>query len=209
MKNNIHYALSQEKSSGCPVGKLNAALYDKLYEHPEKVKHGFFPWYEENNFRQPKHRLPEGIVLIGKDPDYRFGIRNIFKSIYAIDEKFLKTCQEAKVDFHDIQPMATVDRNGTSISKTAYYAVVFKCIEDITEITGENLIKNDLLHIESFRSINFSEKITDNLFRFSKLSPPVSTLFCTDSFMRLALINEVEGIRFLPTSSPSSKISPV
>ncbi|NWD83073.1 hypothetical protein HX891_22055 [Pseudomonas reactans] len=210
MKNSTHYALSQEQKPGCPIGMLDAALYDKFYEHPEKIKYGFFPWYSENNFRHPKHKLPEGITLIGKGSDYRFGARNLFKSIYAIDEKFLKTCQEAKVNFHDIQPMATVDKYGTSISKSAYYAVVFKCSEEIAGISGEGIIKNELGHIEHFESIIFSKDITENLFRFNKIAPPTSTLFCTENFMKLALINEVEGIKFLPAaSSSSSKIYPI
>lgn len=73
-----YYILAQKEERGCPRGELNAVLYDQFHENPEKIEHGYFPWYvSKYSWTGHQEKFPIGLCLISKDRLYDFGIRSI------------------------------------------------------------------------------------------------------------------------------------
>ena len=70
-----YYVLSQKEDSGCQLGMLNAALYDKFYSDVADVQHGFFPWYARDCEMKRGCVFPKNGVLICDDDFYDFDIR--------------------------------------------------------------------------------------------------------------------------------------
>ena len=114
------YAITQKKEHGCPIGLLNAVLYDHCPEDSTVIEHGIvYPWYSD-----PKglNEFPEGMCLVAKEKLIDFSIRSISSNQF-LDQYFLEALTEFNAplkDFKGIDVVSYSDKKTLSRKNTSY-----------------------------------------------------------------------------------------
>ncbi|MDF9619098.1 hypothetical protein P5705_15735 [Pseudomonas entomophila] len=197
--------LSQKKDIGCPVGKLNAALYDRFYDNAKSMDHGIFPWYANAALGRPHEKLPEGLVLIASVKKIEFSVRMLYDRLYAASEEFLEVCRELGVQMLDCVKIDVVSSLNKSIVSSQYYVVVFDVADyDALVMSSSEVSEGMRGWINDFDQLDIRDSAPD-LFRLNRLHPRIATLFCSDEFKRKLDGKGLKGIELLPLSKFSSQ----
>lgn len=204
------YMMSQKKDSGCPLGLLDATLYDKIYENWGEVEYGAFPWYANSARHHPHEKMPEGMVLVGAGKKYCFGARRLINDLYAISDSFYNACEKSGVVFQDVVRVSFKVGGGRRENPGAYHVAVFKsyAIEEV--IKGSlGLVRDEYNMVESFGKLELND-VENAVFKISGLSPYINTLFCSEEFKNKAEEVKVLGVDFYPIEEwGSEKIYPL
>lgn len=199
------FMLSQKKDVGCPVGLLNAALYDHFYENAKSLDHGAFPWYSNAALGKPHEALPSGLILIANAKKYDFAIRALYDRLYVASEGFVEACRELGVAMLDCQKVDVVSGLNKSIVSSQYYVVVFDSFDygDLV-LPSSQVIIGGRDWVTGFEQLEIKEDAPD-LFKLNKLHPGVSTLFCSSVFKAKLVEVGVRGVEILPLPETSSQ----
>lgn len=200
-----HFMLMQKKEAGCPIGKLNMTKYDKSYPDFGSVKHGFLPWYAEHKWTGPAAPLPSGLVVASKVRRPRFGVRNLFKTIYLADQDFWDASLEAGAVFNDVQRIDIVtSSNDVPHADQGYRAIVPK-------ILGIDALGPDSRHspmqsslIETYTRLSISKDVAEPLFMINGLAPMFTGLICSTRMKNCLQARRIRGVDFCPLSELSS-----
>lgn len=192
-----YYALSQVKEPGCPLGDINADLFDKYYPDTKNIHFGLFPWYAKIGTIEPPPPLPEGLVLISNDKSYDFDIRSVSKYFYVASEHFISTCKSLSVKLEDYKKIEIVSKTGLPISKNTYYAATFEKLDINLVADKTSQLIEDHGRVFRIKSINIKEELDYHLFKFSGLVGGSDTLICSQSF-KDALNSRLKGAEFIP-----------
>lgn len=200
-----HFMLMQKKEAGCPIGLLNMAMYDKSYRDFGSVKHGFLPWYAEHKWTGPATPLPGGLIVASKVRRPRFGVRNLFKTIYLADQDFWDSSLEAGAVFNDVQRIDLVtSSNGVPHADQGYRAIVPK-------ILGIDALGPDSRHspmqsslIETYTRLSISKDVAEPLFMINGLAPMFTGLICSTPMKNCLQARRIRGVDFCPLSELSS-----
>lgn len=190
-----YFVLSQKEESGCPVGFLQAELYDKFYSDTKGVEHGFFSWYAEKIHYKRHTPYPEGMVLISKDKLYDFDIRSISR-FYIVSDELMSVCSEMDVAVADSVPIKVVSKVGENISSRNYNSVLFEELDARSQTDpASTFIEEDGL-IFRFKKLVLPSNFNRNLFKFKGLISGSNTLICSSEFKKLA--EGIKGVNFTP-----------
>jgi hypothetical protein len=193
-----YFVLTQKKDSGCPVGMLDGALYDRFYESAmiDFVDHGALNWYSGSGYKngvQIFEPFPEGMVLITKDHGYEFDIRAMGSNFHIISEKFVAVAEKAKVIFESCKRIEVRDRQGNEVSTNEYYAARF-LYRDRSEVLDETQSalfgEEGILKIKHMR---MNQNLSDPAFRLKDLYPSYDGIFCSEIFYQCA--DSLGGLR--------------
>ncbi|MBC3476007.1 MULTISPECIES: hypothetical protein [Pseudomonas] len=193
-----YYMLSRKKEPACPMGMLDATLYDKVYDDWGSVAHGYFPWYANAGRPNLHEKLPSGLILVGRSKKYLFGARQLIRDLYVFSSNFVSACRQANASFFDFEPVDFKVSNGSEVNPLGYYVGVFEsyAIEEVVD--PQSVLQVDEFdQVESFSKLVIREGFSAALFRIKDFNPEVSTLFCNEIFMQKAMDNHVQGIEFL------------
>ena len=192
------YMICQKRDPDCPIGLIDAALYDKPYEDWVSVKYGLFPWYANATKKNGHTKLPKGMVLVGKSKKYIVAARSLTHNLYAINSQFYQACLEASVWFLDVELVACRAQAGRVNNEVNYYVASFMKYS-AKDVVSESsvLMSGEYGMIDNFTNLKF-ENIESSVFKLDWMSPSIDTLFCDESFRDKAENLQVLGIDFLP-----------
>ena len=192
------FVLTQMKDSGCPIGMLDGALYDRFYDSStlKSVDHGAFNWYAGSGYKdgvQTFAPFPDGLVLITKDRGYEFDIRAMGSNFYIVSARFVEAVDAANARFESCKPIDVRDRQGNEATATKYYAARF-VYRDRTEVLDESqssLFGED--GILKIRRLMIRQDVSEPAFRIKDLYPSYDGVFCSDAFRQAA--DRLGGLR--------------
>lgn len=197
------YAITQKKDRGCPIGLLNAVLYDHCPEDPTAIEHGIaYPWYSD-----PKglKEFPEGMCLVAKEKLIDFSIRSI-NSNQFLDQYFLESLIEFNTplkNFKKIDVVSYFDKK--RIAKKQYFASQFAddfyCKLSEVADEGESSVKNGKYGLTILEKLSIRKSFDRHVFGVENLDPRISTIFCSENFMDLAKKRGAKGIDFVPVEA--------
>lgn len=194
------YAITQKKERGCPIGLLNAVLYDHCPEDPTVIEHGIvYPWYSD-----PKglNEFPEGMYLVAKEKLIDFSIRSISSNQF-LDQYFLESLTEFNAPLKDFKGIDVVSYSDKKdIVKKKYFASQFAddfyCRLSEAANEGGSSIKNGKYGLAILEKLSIRESFDRDVFGIAGLDPRVSTIFCSEKFVDSAKNRGVKGIDFVP-----------
>jgi hypothetical protein len=196
--------LSQKKDVGCPVGKLNAALYDRFYDDAKSMDHGTFPWYANTALGRPHEKLPEGLVLIAGVKKIEFSVRQLYDRLYVASEAFVEVCRELGVKVLDCVKVDVVSSLNKSIVSSQYYVVVLEVADyDALVMSASEVSEGVRGWINGFDRLDIQGRAPD-LFKLDRPHPRIATLFCSAEFRRRLDGKGLKGVEFLSLSKCSS-----
>ncbi|QQZ36328.1 hypothetical protein [Pseudomonas sp. SK2] len=194
-----YYMMSRKKAPGCPVGRLDATLYDKHYDDWGSVEHGYLPWYANSVRRRPHEKLPSGLVLVGRSKKYLFGVRQLIGDIYILSDSFFKACQQANVVLVDAEPVEFKVSEGSALNPLSYYAGLFESFSSKDVLEPASVVERDKYgRVKSFERLVISEGARAPVFKIKDFNSYVDTLFCNEEFRRRAEEQKIQGVEFLP-----------
>lgn len=200
-----YYMLSCKKEPACPVGKLDAVLYDKAYGNWSGIEYGYFPWYSNSVRRQPHEKLPAGLVLVGQSKKYLFGVRRLIRDLYVLSDNFKKACELTNVNFIDVEAVDFRVSAGAHANPVSYCVGMFESYSSERALDASSIVERDEFNkIISFSRLVISDNVSSPLFKIQGLRPKIDTLFCSEEFKIRCVELNVRGIDFLPLSTSMS-----
>jgi hypothetical protein len=202
----LYYRLSQKEERGCPVGGLNAVLYDKYYTRKEAahIEYGRFPWYAKIRNPEFKITLPEGMVCIAKDRLWNFDIRACY--FFIVSDEFMGLLKEFSVPMESFVPITVCSQDGKSISKKNYNAVIFPKVDifDIMDRKKSHIkIDEEDGSIRYIRELVLRPDLSQHLFvPMLHLDPGYRTPICSEQFYQAAMDMDIKGVNFTPMHDP-------
>lgn len=195
-----YYVLSQKEDFGCPLGMLDAALYDRFYTDPTIVDYGFFSWYTRKCEMKRGQVFPRDGVLFCRDDYYDFDIRGISRFFYVVSDAFLELCNELNVGILECAKIKVLSISGEEISSKKYNAVIF----DELDAKKDSDPSSTFLKRESGRPFRIRKLVLPaqwdlDLFKYGRLISGSNSLICSERFMELA--REFKGINYTPLNT--------
>jgi hypothetical protein len=197
-----HFALAQKKDVDCPVGMLNAVLYDKFYDGKviDRVEYGNFNWYSGSGYKngvQTYMPFPDGLVLIAKDKTYDFDIRGDSGKFYIVSESFVELANSLNCEFDGCNRIEVRGRSGETLTPKKYWVVRFKYYNfaDVVDLSasafgGEpGLIK--------IKKLTIKKEFSASLFRIKDLSSSNDAVFCSEQFHERVVQLRFKGVDFM------------
>lgn len=197
-----HYALAQKKDRGCPIGMLNAALYDRFYDRSEidKVEYGNFNWYSGSGYKngvQTYEPFPDGLVLISKDKLYDFDIRSDSGKFYIASESFIDLARSLGCEFDGCNKIEVRSRDGSSIAEKRYFVVRFKYCEFSDVVDQGNSAFGGEPKLIKLKKLTIRPEVSAALFRIKNLSSSNDAVFCSERFQEGAVQRGFKGVDFI------------
>jgi hypothetical protein len=132
------------------------AMADDDRKDTKKIAHGYFSWYADLYDPNVHITLPQGLVLISRDPLYDFEIRRHGGNVYYVSEYFLGLLKRFNASFSDCAPISVCSQDGKSISRKQYYAILFNRIR-ITDVAS---MDHSIFEVNEFERIMRIKKLT-------------------------------------------------
>jgi len=192
-----YYVLSQKEDSGCQLGMLNAALYDKFYSDVTDIQYGFFSWYARDCEMKSGCVFPKNGVLISDDDFYDFDIRGISDFFYIVSDEFLAVCNKSDVRIVDCASVQVLSKSGAKISSKNYNSVLFHELDARKDSDPSSAF----MEKESGRPFRIKKLVLPaewelDLFKYGGMISGSSSLICSERFKELA--KGFKGINYTP-----------
>lgn len=192
-----YYVLSQKEESGCQLGTLDAALYDKFYADTAGIRYGLFPWYTRECEMRRGSVFPIDGVLICKDDYYDFDVRSISRFFYIVSDEFMAVCRALNVNIVDCAKIQVLSKSGVEISSKRYNAVLFNELN----ARKDSDPSSTFMEKESGRPFRIKKLVLPvgwdlDLFKYGELISGSGSLICSERFKTLA--KEFKGINYTP-----------
>ena len=194
------YVIAQKKERGCPMGLLNAVLYDHCPEDPSSIEHGLaYPWYSDpHELRQ----YPEEMCLVTKEKLIDFSIRSISLTQF-LDRGFLDSLLDFKASLKDFKAIDVMShKTKERIVDKEYFASMFA--EDFflepSEVVDEKLssIVSASFGLRAIKKISLKGSVDRHVFAINGIDARQSTIFCSEEFVQKARERKTKGIEFVP-----------
>lgn len=198
-----YFAVTQKKDRGCPIGLLNAVLYDHCPENPAAIEHGTaYPWYSDPRGLE---EYPEGMCLVAKEKSIDFSIRSI-SSNQLLDQNFLQSLIEFESPFVHFNEISVVSHaSKRSIVQKRYFVSRFSDefyfdLSDIANDAGSS-VKIGKFGLSVLEKLSIRSSFFRHVFGIKSLDPRVDTIFCSERFYESARRKGVKGIDFAHVES--------
>ncbi|MDQ0015447.1 hypothetical protein J2W23_003847 [Variovorax boronicumulans] len=194
-----YYAVTQKKERGCPIGYLNAVLYDHCPEHPESIQHGMvYPWYaDKKNLKS----FPSGMCLVVKEKLIDFSIRSDASHQYLREDFFhlLQDFGAGIQDFKEILVVSSAHKN--EITEAKYFASIFSREFYLSESNAIDFPASDLEKDEfdflALKKLKINKDVEADVFGIQNLEPKHNTIICSERFVVAANKSGVKGVDFV------------
>lgn len=197
------FAITQRKERGCPIGLLNAVLYDHCPENPAAIEHGTaYPWYFDPRRLE---KYPEGMCLVAKEKSMDFSIRSI-SSNQILDQNFLELLIEFKAPLKDVKAIDVVSHaSKQSIVQKKYFVSQFSAefyfkLSDVANEAGSS-VKVGNLGFRVLERLSIRASFDRHVFAIEGLDPRIGTIVCSEEFHAAAKKKGVKGIDFVGIES--------
>ncbi|MCR6477813.1 hypothetical protein NU688_16750 [Variovorax sp. ZS18.2.2] len=193
------YAITQKKDRGCPIGLLNAVLYDHCPENPAAIEHGTaYPWYFDP---RGLDEYPAGMCLIAKEKLINFSIRSISLNQF-LDQNFLESLIEFKSHLKDFKEIEVISQSSKkSIVQKKYFVSRFadEFYVSLSEAVNNNesFVRNGKFGLSVFEKLSIRQSFDRHVFGIEGLDPRIGTIFCSEEFFESTKKKGVAGIDFV------------
>ncbi|MCR6476086.1 hypothetical protein NU688_07955 [Variovorax sp. ZS18.2.2] len=197
------FAMTQKKERGCPIGYLNAILYDHCPEHPESVQHGLvYPWYAD---KRNLNEFPDGMCLVVKEKLIDFSIRSDATHQY-IQEDFLRLLERFGAPIKDFKRISVVSNAQKSeITEKRYFASIFApdfyLDESLAIDFASSVIEKDECDFIALRKLKIKNNVGRDVFGIQNLDSKHDTIICSEKFVVAAKKEGFKGVDFIDLNS--------